>query len=147
MTTLILRRSFVQPSTGQVIHIPGFESLTESRIWIDKIVTYYNYHHRHSGLKFVTPNNVHEGNRYSRSEPSSTKKLENLVQGGGPTLKWEIGLLLVEHGPHHREIDRSLVKVWLHSSIKYLQWLIDLVGTSSEKKTDREIDQRLLDCV
>ena len=40
----------------------GFESLTESRIWIDKFVTYYNYHHRHSGLKFVTPHDVHEGN-------------------------------------------------------------------------------------
>ena len=83
MTTLTSRRSFVQPSTGQVIHIPGFESLADSRIWVEKFVGYYNYHHRHSGLKFVTPNDVHEGNRYSRSEPSSTKKLENLVQGDG----------------------------------------------------------------
>ncbi len=40
----------------------GFESLTESRIWVDKFVTYYNYYHRHSSLKFVTPHDVHEGN-------------------------------------------------------------------------------------
>ena len=71
--------------------------------------------------------------RYSRSGPSSTRRRENWVQGGGPTLKWEIGLFLLEHGPHHREIDRSLVKVWLHSSIKYLQWLFALVGSSSRK--------------
>ena len=62
MTTLTSKRSFEQPSTGQVIPIQGFESLTDSRIWVEKFVSYYNYHHRHSALKFVTPHDVHEGN-------------------------------------------------------------------------------------
>ncbi|CAG4908731.1 unnamed protein product [Acidithrix sp. C25] len=39
MTTLTSRRSFVQPSTGQVILIQGFESLADSRIWVEKFVS------------------------------------------------------------------------------------------------------------
>ena len=77
MTTLILRLSFVQTKYWPGYPYGGFESLADSRIWIDKFVTYYNYHHRPSGLKFVTPHDVHEGNRYSQSEPSSMRGLEN----------------------------------------------------------------------
>jgi len=38
-----------------------FESLDESRKWVSKFVHWYNYSHRHSSLKFVTPAQRHNG--------------------------------------------------------------------------------------
>ncbi len=38
-----------------------FESLEEARKWVSKFVHWYNYSHRHSGLKFVTPAQRHNG--------------------------------------------------------------------------------------
>ncbi len=39
----------------------GFATLDEARQWVERFVDYYNFHHRHSALKFVTPVEVHEG--------------------------------------------------------------------------------------
>lgn len=39
----------------------GFATIEEARDWISKFVFYYNNHHRHSALKFVTPNEMHTG--------------------------------------------------------------------------------------
>ncbi len=48
-----------------VKHCPGysgrFASLTESRDWADKFVTWYNYEHKHSGISFVSPIERHKG--------------------------------------------------------------------------------------
>lgn len=38
-----------------------FDSLLEARLWVQKFVEWYNEEHRHSGLKYVTPNERHEG--------------------------------------------------------------------------------------
>ncbi len=38
-----------------------FDSLIEARLWVQKFVEWYNEEHRHSGLKYVTPNERHEG--------------------------------------------------------------------------------------
>lgn len=38
-----------------------FESLVEARKWVATFCTWYNYSHRHSGLKFVTPAQRHDG--------------------------------------------------------------------------------------
>lgn len=42
---------------------PGkpFNSIDEARSWVLKFVKWYNYDHRHSGLKFVTPVERHQG--------------------------------------------------------------------------------------
>jgi putative transposase len=47
-------------------YVPGypskpFESLDEARQWVASFCTWYNHSHRHSGLKFVTPAQRHEG--------------------------------------------------------------------------------------
>ena len=39
-----------------------FSSLQEARNWVNEFVKWYNYHHLHSGIKFVTPIQRHEGN-------------------------------------------------------------------------------------
>ena len=38
-----------------------FSSLTESRRWVEKFVDWYNNSHKHSAIKFVTPNQRHTG--------------------------------------------------------------------------------------
>ena len=39
----------------------GFESLDTARHWVLKFVDWYNNKHRHSAIKFVTPNQRHNG--------------------------------------------------------------------------------------
>lgn len=39
----------------------GFSTLEDSRIWVKSFVHWYNYHHRHSGIKFLTPHQRHSG--------------------------------------------------------------------------------------
>lgn len=39
----------------------AFESLNEARTWVEGFVRWYNAEHRHSGLKFVTPEQRHTG--------------------------------------------------------------------------------------
>lgn len=38
-----------------------FVSIEAAREWVDKFVAWYNYQHLHSGIKFVTPADRHEG--------------------------------------------------------------------------------------
>ena len=39
----------------------GFGDLEQARIWTQKFVDWYNGHHRHRGIGFVTPNQRHSG--------------------------------------------------------------------------------------
>jgi transposase InsO family protein len=39
----------------------GFESLENARAWVNTFVTWYNEEHRHSQIKFVTPQQRHLG--------------------------------------------------------------------------------------
>lgn len=39
----------------------GFESLDDARVWVLKFVGWYNNKHRHSSIRFVTPNQRHNG--------------------------------------------------------------------------------------
>ena len=38
-----------------------FSSLKEARTWVESFVHWYNNEHRHSAIKFVTPNQRHQG--------------------------------------------------------------------------------------
>jgi putative transposase len=38
-----------------------FETLAQARAWVAEFVTWYNTEHRHSGIRFVTPNERHDG--------------------------------------------------------------------------------------
>ena len=41
--------------------VQGFASLKEARLWMQQFVQGYNYEHRHSGIRFVTPAQRHQG--------------------------------------------------------------------------------------
>jgi putative transposase len=38
-----------------------FESIEEARVWLRQFIDWYNNHHLHSGIKFVTPADRHAG--------------------------------------------------------------------------------------
>lgn len=42
-------------------HNDGFSSIEKAREWVIEFVNWYNNDHRHSGLKFLTPNQRHTG--------------------------------------------------------------------------------------
>jgi len=39
----------------------GFNNLNEARLWVKEFVQWYNHEHRHSRIKFVTPQQRHSG--------------------------------------------------------------------------------------
>ena len=39
----------------------GFESLDETRIWVNHFIRWYNEEHRHGGISYVTPSQRHKG--------------------------------------------------------------------------------------
>lgn len=39
----------------------GFSALSDARSWVDDFVVWYNRDHQHSGIRYVTPNERHEG--------------------------------------------------------------------------------------
>ena len=47
----------------------GFATLEEARAWVQLFVHWYNYEHRHSGLKFLTPE-VHRLTKAGRRKVS-----------------------------------------------------------------------------
>ncbi len=66
----------------------GFATIDEAREWIYKFVIYYNNHHRHSSLKFVTPAEMHTGKaaailseRRSLYESAKAKRPERWISG------------------------------------------------------------------
>lgn len=38
-----------------------FASLAQARQWVDQFVHWYNHEHRHSAIRYITPNDRHEG--------------------------------------------------------------------------------------
>ena len=41
--------------------LTGFDTLEDARLWADDFVHWYNIHHRHSGIRYVTPEQGHAG--------------------------------------------------------------------------------------
>jgi len=39
----------------------GFKNIEAARIWVNEFAKWYNIHHHHSGLNFLTPNQRHDG--------------------------------------------------------------------------------------
>lgn len=66
----------------------GFSHIETSRKWVDAFVAYYNNDHHHSGLKFLTPNQRHNGSSEDilnrRKEILETAKTKNPERWTGP---------------------------------------------------------------
>ena len=72
----------------------GFEDLEQAREWVDKFVGWYNNDHRHSGIKFVTPSQRHNGEDKGilerRSEVYKKAKRENPKRWSCNVRDWEV---------------------------------------------------------
>ncbi|EKN8423629.1 transposase [Escherichia coli] len=40
----------------------GFRTMGDARVWVNRFVNWYNFEHKHSGIKYVTPAERHQGN-------------------------------------------------------------------------------------
>ena len=69
-----------------------FESLKAATSWVDNFVDWYNNKHLHSGIKFVTPNDRHEGKDKEvlkrRKIVYETEKLKNPSRWSRETRNW-----------------------------------------------------------
>ena len=41
--------------------VDGFHTIEDARLWVDRFVDWYNTEHKHSGIKYVTPEQRHCG--------------------------------------------------------------------------------------
>ncbi|OCR21518.1 integrase [Pseudomonas syringae] len=71
-----------------------FGSLTEARLWVQRFVEWYNEEHRHSALKYVTPNERHEGQASdllkAREVLYESAKEANPNRWSGKTRNWQL---------------------------------------------------------
>jgi transposase InsO family protein len=67
--------------------VKGFSSLAEAREWVKSFVDWYNNEHLHSGIKFVTPSQRHEGTDKkileNRKEVYENAKIKNPLRWSG----------------------------------------------------------------
>lgn len=63
------------------LHPEGFADLEQSRQWASELVHWYNYDHRHSGIRYVSPAQRHAGEeqaiRQAREEVYEAARARN----------------------------------------------------------------------
>lgn len=71
-----------------------FDSLTQARLWVQRFVEWYNEEHRHSALRYVTPNERHEGSAtallQARAALYRSAKAANPNRWSGETRNWQL---------------------------------------------------------
>ena len=75
-----------------------FESLEAARAWVATFVPWYNEHHQHSGIRFVTPAARHSGEQAAilqhRKAVYEAAKQRHPQRWSGQTRNWEpIGIV------------------------------------------------------
>lgn len=70
----------------------GFKSLSDARQWVQEFVRWYNHEHRHSRIKFVTPDQRHRGEDKlilkKRQQLYEDKRASNPERWPGSTRNW-----------------------------------------------------------
>jgi len=70
----------------------GFKSLEKARQWVAEFVQWYNHEHRHSRIKFVTPDQRHRGEDQAilaeRDKLYQNMRLKNPNRWSGQTRDW-----------------------------------------------------------
>ena len=71
----------------------GFATIAEAREWVHAFVHWYNLEHKHSALKYVTPQQRHEGRDRrtlkNRQKLYERARAENPTRWSGPTRNWD----------------------------------------------------------
>jgi len=72
--------------------VKPFEDITQARQWVELLVNWYNYEHRHSAISFVTPQQRHTGQDVEiltqRSELYEQARLKNPQRWSKNTRNW-----------------------------------------------------------
>ena len=70
-----------------------FDDVNAARTWVDGFVTWYNTEHRHSAIRFVTPEQRHGGEDRAilaqRKMLYQRAKMENTARWSGDTRNWD----------------------------------------------------------
>jgi putative transposase len=70
-----------------------FESVEHSRRWVATFVQWYNHEHHHSGIKYVTPVQRHQGEDQAilkqRKQVYEKAKKQHPERWSGETRNWE----------------------------------------------------------
>ena len=71
-----------------------FESVEQARVWTQQFVQWYNHQHKHSGLKFVTPAQRHDGKAEAilrrREQVYEAAKQRCPERWSGATRNWKL---------------------------------------------------------
>ena len=71
----------------------AFEDLAAARTWVEGFVRWYNTEHLHSGIRFVTPEQRHQGQDVSvlrqRDETYKVARARHPERWSGETRNWE----------------------------------------------------------
>ena len=71
----------------------AFSDIEQARVWVSHFVTWYNNEHRHSGLKYVTPQQRHLGLDINlllqREQVYAKAKARNPSRWSGNTRNWQ----------------------------------------------------------
>ncbi len=87
----------------------GFEEIVQARWWVDDFVRWYNTEHLHSAIKFVTPQQRHEGLDKEvlsqRARVYERAKAKNPSRWSGKTRNWsEIPEVFLNPDNYNREV-------------------------------------------
>ena len=89
-----------------------FESLQAARDWVTSFVGWYNHKHRHSGIRFVTPDQKHSGDEVEilkkREEVYEESKTTNPNRWSGRTRNWQpVSVVVLNPQTHNQEGPRA----------------------------------------
>ncbi|XOV87359.1 MAG: IS3 family transposase [Pseudomonadota bacterium] len=72
----------------------GFASLTDARQWVLEFTHWYNYRHKHSGIKFITPSQRHDGEATAvmrqRKQVYEMARANNPARWSGQVRNWNL---------------------------------------------------------
>ena len=89
----------------------AFASLTAARRWVHRFVEWYNNEHRHSGIKFVTPNQRHNGEERRilrrRKQVYEAVKRKHPRRWTGATRNWEPVATVLLNPPKGKQAERE----------------------------------------
>ena len=83
----------------------GFSKLSEARSWVDNFVGWYNTDHQHSGIRYVTPHERHDGRDSvileKRSRVYESAQKQHPERWSGSIRNWEL-ITTVELNPENK---------------------------------------------
>ena len=93
MTTPMLSHCFIPPSTAPEFPVKGFATLQAARDWGAAFVHWYNVEHKHSGIRYVSPQQRHCGEdhaiRVVRHAVHTTAKENHPARWSETTRNWQ----------------------------------------------------------